>query len=128
MLRKMPCTDSFRVNFRTQSAVDSSSSGNPLSDRAAPSPDISLAPCRVSLDSRNPQPPPVTSTSLPPIRYSSGGLGSRMSNAAPTSRQVCSVIPPVSMTIAPLLTLNPSMSSVEARPPTLSSWSTTSVR
>jgi hypothetical protein len=43
-----------------------------------------------------------------------------MSNAAPTSAHVCSVIPPTSMTIAPLFTLNPSMSSVDARPPTLS--------
>src|SRR5690242_21907643 len=51
-----------------------------------------------------------------------------MSNAAPTSAQVSSVIPPSSMTMAPLFTLKPSMSSVEARPPTLSSRSTTSVR
>jgi hypothetical protein len=128
MLRKIPCTLSLPVNVPTQSAVDSSPAGSPLSDRAAPSPASSFAPRRVSLDSRNPQPPPVTSTSLPPIRYSRGGLGSRMSNAAPTSRQVCSVMPPVSMTIAPLLTLNPSMSSVDARPPTLPSRSTTRVR
>ncbi|SKS06206.1 Uncharacterised protein [Mycobacteroides abscessus subsp. abscessus] len=128
MFRNMPCTPSFFVYFDTHSAVDISSSGSPESLRAAPIPLTSLAPWRVNLLSRNPHPPPVTSMSLPPIRYRIGGVGSRISNRAPTSRHVCSVIPPTSITIAPLLTLKPSISSVDARPPTLSSRSTTRVR
>ena len=75
MLRKMPCTRSFLVYRDTHSAVVIWSSGRPESLRAAPMPATNLAPWRVSLLSRKPQPPPVTSTFLPPIRYRSGWLG-----------------------------------------------------
>src|SRR5690349_19884871 len=68
MLRKMPCTPSFLVHFDTHSAVEISSSGKPEPLRAAPIPLTSLAPCRVSFDSRKPHPPPVTSMSFPPMR------------------------------------------------------------
>ena len=44
-------------------------------------------PCRVSSLSQKPQPPPVRSMFLPPMRYSSRGWGSRMSNGAPTPSQ-----------------------------------------
>ena len=68
MLRKMPATFAFLVYLATHAAVEISPLGSPLSWRAAPMPVSSLAPCLVSWPSRNPQPPPVTSTSLPPIR------------------------------------------------------------
>ena len=75
MLRKTPWTAWFRVNRASQSAVESSPSGSPSSRRASASPASTRAPCRVSRDSRKPQPPPVTSTSRPPTRYRIGGSG-----------------------------------------------------
>ena len=66
----------FRVTCDTHSAVvRSRPRATPSPLRAAPMPLTSLAPWRVSLLRRSPHPPPVTSTSLPPIRYSIGGLG-----------------------------------------------------
>ena len=45
------------------------------------------------------------------------GSGVRMSSGAPTVLKVSSNTPPSSIAMAPILTVKPSISSVEARPP-----------
>src|SRR3954471_11618246 len=67
-------------------------------------------------------------TSLPFRRKSVAGSGMRISNGAPTARNVSSSTPPYSMATAPVLTVKPSPSTLDARPPTRSRDSTSSVR
>jgi hypothetical protein len=82
-------------------------------------------PCLVTPFTSSPHPPFERSTSRPLMRKSVAGDGIRRSHGAPTRRNVSSMTPPYSIAMAPVFTLNPSTSTVDARPPTRSRDSTT---
>ncbi|MDT4877251.1 hypothetical protein FQZ97_1127560 [compost metagenome] len=100
------------------------------SGRSPPRASANLAPifaaCLVKPPSSMPQPPLATLMILPSIRKTVAGLGSRRSSSTSSKAKVSSKVDPFSIAMAPMLTVKPSICSLEARPPTRPRLSATS--